>query len=71
MIEAAVDRLKQEELDLIITKESFKPLGDAFPRAGFLIGPSSSLIASAPMLAERLRPLPRVRMNRGDGPENV
>jgi hypothetical protein len=71
LIDAAVERLRQEDVDLIVTNQSLKALGMALQGAGFLSGPSNFLLAASPRLADRLpsfeRDLGRVHLNRGAG----
>ena len=71
LIDAAVERLRQEDVDLIVTNQSLKTLGMALQRAGFLSGPSNFLLAASPRLAQRLpsleRDLGRMHVNRGAG----
>ncbi len=71
LIGAAVDRLRQEDVDLIVTNQAFEPIGAALRRRGFLSGPSNFLFAASPILAEDLTPLeatlPRFYLSRGDG----
>lgn len=71
LIKAAVDRLQHQGVDLIVTNQTFRPLGAALKRNGFLSGPSNFLFAASPSLAERLGPLgsnlTRFYLNRGDG----
>ncbi len=71
LIQAAVDRLRREGVDLIVTNQTFRPLGAALRKNGFLSGPSNFLFAASSALAERLRPLdvnlPTFYLNRGDG----
>jgi hypothetical protein len=71
LIGAAVDRLRREGVDLIVTNQSFGPLGQALRSSGFLSGPSNFLFAASPKLAESLTPLEtglsRYYLNRGDG----
>ena len=71
LIRIAVDRLRQEGVDLIVTNQSFGSLGDALRKSGFLNGPSNFLFATSPKLTESLAPLEtRLRgfyLSRGDG----
>jgi hypothetical protein len=71
LIDAAVERLRQEDVDLIVTNQSLKTIGVALQGAGFLRGPSNFLLAASPMLAKRLPALEsdlrRVHLNRGAG----
>jgi hypothetical protein len=71
LIGAAVDRLRQEDVDLVVTNQAFGPLGRALRSRGFLNGPSNFLFAASPMLAEVLTPLDAnlatFYLNRGDG----
>jgi hypothetical protein len=71
LIGAAVDRLRGEDVDLIVTNQSFGSVGHALRREGFLSGPSNFLFAASPKLAESLRPLganlAKFYLNRGDG----
>lgn len=71
LIGAAVDRLRQEDVDLIVTNQSLGRVGDALRAAGFLGGPSNFLFAASPKLAERIQPLEtnlaRIHLTRGDG----
>jgi hypothetical protein len=71
LIDAAVERLRQEDVDLIVTNQSLTALGLALRGAGFLSGPSNFLLAASPRLADRLpslqRDLGRVHVNRGAG----
>lgn len=71
LVNAAVARLRQEDVDLIVTNQTYRSLGLALRRRGFLSGPSNFLFAASPALAEALRPLeanlPSFYLNRGDG----
>jgi hypothetical protein len=71
LVKAAVARLREEDVDLIVTNQTFRPVGEALRRGGFLSGPSNFLFAASPALAEGLRPLgatlPSFYLNRGDG----
>jgi hypothetical protein len=71
LVKAAVARLRQEDVDLIVTNQTFRPVGAALRHGGFLSGPSNFLFAASPALAEALRPLaanlPAFYLNRGDG----
>jgi hypothetical protein len=71
LIGAAVDRLRREGVDLIVTNQSFGRLGQALRSSGFVNGPSNFLFAASPKLAESLAPLdtrlPAFYLNRGDG----
>jgi hypothetical protein len=70
-VAAAVDRLRQEDVDLIVSNQTFGPIVGALRRQGFLNGPSNFLFAASPALAERIGPvkanLARYHLNRGDG----
>jgi len=71
LIDAAVERLRQEDVDLIATNQSLNTLGRALRGAGFLTGPSNFLLAASPRLADCLpslqRDIGRMHMNRGAG----
>ena len=71
LINAAVARLRQERVDLIVTNQTFGPLGTALRQAGFLSGPSNFLFAASPALSAELgslqASLPTFYLNRGDG----
>jgi hypothetical protein len=71
LIDAAVDRLRHEDVDLIVTNQSFASVVDALSARGFLRGPSNFLFAASEQLADRLDPLEnmvgRFHLNRGDG----
>jgi hypothetical protein len=71
LIDAAVERLRQEDVDLIVTNQSLQAVGVALQGAGFLRGPSNFLLAASPMLAERFPTLEsdlrRAHFNRGAG----
>lgn len=70
-VAAAVDRLRQEGVDLIVSNQAFGPITGALRREGFLNGPSNFLFAASPALAQRIGPvnanLARYHLNRGDG----
>jgi hypothetical protein len=71
LVGAAVERLEREEVDLIVTNQSFQPVGHGLRRNGFFRGPSNFLFAASPKLAEVLTPLEtnlaKFNLNRGDG----
>lgn len=71
LIDAAVERLRQEDVDLIVTNQSLGAVGVALRGAGFLRGPSNFLLATAPMLTKHFSTLqsdlPRIHLNRGAG----
>jgi hypothetical protein len=71
LIVAAVQRLRREQVDLIVTNQSLKPVRAALRGAGFLRGRSNFLFAASPRLLELITPLEtnleRLHLNRGDG----
>jgi hypothetical protein len=71
IVAAAVDRLRRENVDLIVTNQTFGPVAGALRRHGFLSGPSNFLFAASPELAEHIGPIKAnvagFHINRGDG----
>ena len=71
IINAATDRLKAEDVDLIVTNQLLPVVGSALRLAGFLSGPSNYLFAASPALKIRLGSSTtdgrRIHINRGDG----
>ncbi len=71
LMDAAVERLRQEDVDLIVTNQSLTAFGTALRGTGFLSGPSNFLLAASPRLGERLpgleRDIGRMHINRGAG----
>jgi hypothetical protein len=71
VVQAAVERLKGEEVDLIVTNQLLPVLGSAFRLAGFVAGPSNYLFAASPNLKIRLQSAAtghrRIHIDRGDG----
>lgn len=71
LIGAAVDRLRQEDVDLIVTNLTFGPLVNALRDRGFLGGPSNFLFAASPVLAQEFpafaASVRQFHMTRGDG----
>ncbi len=71
VIGAAVDRLRLERVDLIVTNQSDGTIVAGLRRHGFLDGPSNFLFAASPALEALIGPVPgnlrRFHMNRGDG----
>jgi hypothetical protein len=71
VINAAIERLTSEDVDLIVTNQLLPVLGSALRLAGFLSGPSNYLFAASPALKIRLGSSAtggrRIHINRGDG----
>lgn len=71
LVSAAVETLQQDQVDLIISNQSYAPLGQALTELGFRSGPSNFFFAASPQLAALLNPteqsLPRAHLTRGDG----
>jgi hypothetical protein len=71
IVAAAIDRLRDERVDLVVSNQSHAALTGAMRRHGFLNGPSNFLFAASPALAGRIGPaaanLGRYHLNRGDG----
>ena len=51
VVDAAVARLEREDVDVMVTNQSFGPIREALRRSGFLVGPSNFLLAVSPALA--------------------
>ena len=71
LVRAAVDRLRQEDVDIIVSNQSLGSVSDALRADGFVSGPSNFLFAASPGLLARIGPLqPELRsfhFGRGDG----
>lgn len=77
VVDAAVARLEREDVDVMVTNQSFGPIREALRRSGFLVGPSNFLLAVSPALAaltgsvaENLAAFHFARGD-GDGPINL
>jgi hypothetical protein len=71
LIEAAVERLKQEEVDLIVTNQALVTVRQGLRSGGFLRGRSNFLFAASPQLIAQIgtpeATLEHFHINRGDG----
>jgi hypothetical protein len=71
LVDAVVDRLHAEGVDIIVTNQSLDPIRAGLRGAGFLTGPSNFLLAASPALVSLLPPLAsdlgRMHFTRGDG----
>jgi hypothetical protein len=71
VVAAATRYLERARADIIVTNQLHHAWCDAFPRTGYLRGPSNFLFTVSPKLADRLHPFEatasRIHMTRGDG----
>lgn len=71
LVSAAMQFLASQNVDLIISNQSYAPLGQALANRGFRSGPSNFLFAASPRLTALLdsidRSLTAAHLNRGDG----
>ena len=71
IIDAAVDRLRAERVDIIVTNQSLATVRAGLHDAGFLSGPSNYLLAASTALMALAPPLEaelgRLHFTRGDG----
>ena len=71
IIDAAVDRLRAERVDIIVTNQSLGTIRASLLDAGFLSGPSNYLLAASTALMALAPPLDaelgRLHFTRGDG----
>lgn len=66
---AAIRQLRDEDVDLVVTNQSFGPIRAALRATGFLDGPSNFLFGPSPQLATAMGAagLDMFQLTRGDG----
>jgi hypothetical protein len=71
VVRESIRALREHEVDLIVSNQSYAAWREALSKSGFLSGPSNHTFALSPGLTEMIAPFevnyPRFHINRGDG----